>query len=196
MFSQRTRGFLSCRYFGCSKGMPSDGNSTLSPEKYIRVDVATARVLQQDEARLRDAYELYYKRLFAFLRGREYAYVDVRRGIYVGLQALHPNVSIQVPFVSANQAQAKGDMDWGAMVPKEARCNWRHGCRPRPEWVNHSLDWPHSDLGSEGTARQEALHERMARVESSLQTISHDLASLSGALLHGGGAGRAAPVPS
>ena len=107
---QSTSGFLSCRYFGCSKGMPNDKhqNATLWSRSHIRINTSTARVLPQDEARLIDAYELYYKRLFAFLRGRDYAYVDVRRGIYVGLQALHPNVSIEVPFASANQALGGG----------------------------------------------------------------------------------------
>ena len=125
---QSTSGFLSCRYFGCSKGMPNDKhqNATLWSRSHIRINTSTARVLPQDEARLIDAYELYYKRLFAFLRGRDYAYVDVRRGIYVGLQALHPNVSIQVPFASANQALGGGHLDWAAMAPKGGRCYWRH----------------------------------------------------------------------
>ena len=141
---QSTSGFLSCRYFGCSKGMPNDKhqNATLWSRSHIRINTSTARVLPQDEARLIDAYELYYKRLFAFLRGRDYAYVDVRRGIYVGLQALHPNVSIQVPFASANQALGGGHLDWAAMAPKEGRCYWRHGCLSNPALVNHSLDWP------------------------------------------------------
>ena len=95
------RSFLHCRMFGCRKGIDSPSDD---PRTLVRVDPRTGKVLEGDLARLASAYELYYRRLFDYLGKRDYAYVDVRAGIYRRVnELLHSRVS--TPFAIAN-AQA------------------------------------------------------------------------------------------
>jgi hypothetical protein len=94
------RSFLRCRSFGCEKGVrvPTD-----NAKMYVRLDPSSGQVVDEDVTRLRDAYELYYQRLFAYFRGRDYAHVDVRAGIYRRVHELiHPRLKTPFPPVNTH----------------------------------------------------------------------------------------------
>lgn len=61
---------------------------------------------EEADLELLAAYRLYYKRLFAYFKGRPYALVDVREGKYVNLSHIHP--ALRGPFEAKNTRDHPG----------------------------------------------------------------------------------------
>ena len=123
MITVDSESFLACRVFGCSKALASASDD---PKRHIRMNSSTGRVIEDDVPKLAAAFELYYERLFEYFRGRNYAFVDVREGVYRGLHELiHPRIS--VPFGKHNVAGREDSLQF-------------HCLRPRPHAHRHAVD--------------------------------------------------------
>lgn len=86
------------QYFGCYFGLPLSFNG--DPNRVFRAS-PLGFFLSNDTSTLLEAYHLYYARLFTYMRGRDYALVDVRATQYHRVHMIDPRIA--TPFDVKNK---------------------------------------------------------------------------------------------
>ena len=100
--------FLPCFVYGCV-------SDKTNKQKDTKVAVDTTGTISQPRE-LRRLYEAYYRQLFKYFAGRDYAYVDVRSNTYSRLSLIHPHISTPFPLVNArNETDKERSQSWTGM---------------------------------------------------------------------------------